>query len=145
MNESWSQFKVEGHTDVYDANFDVDMARQHIDPRASTQKIQDHLRSHRRRIGADPFHRHPMIGGEGKDRTTWNLWLYLTRDHDIPRSQVFKSAQATNRLRQSIQACLRFRQEMRVYRLNPVNGFMNQHSPTVPLLHTHGKTADRQI
>src|SRR6185503_18098014 len=128
MNESWSQFKVEGHADVYDANLDANMARQHIDPRATAQEVQDHLRSHRRGIGTDTLHRHPMIGGEGKDRSTRNLWLYLTRDHDIPRSQVFKSAQATDRLRQSIQAYLRLCQEMTVDRLNPVNGFMNQHS-----------------
>ena len=127
MNESWNRFKIEGHADVHDANVDADMTREHIDASAPAQEVQDHLRSNRRGIGAHPFHRHAMIGCKGKDRSTRDLRLHLTRDHDVARGQFLESAQAADRLRQSVQARLRLCQETRIGRLNPVNGFVRHH------------------
>src|SRR5262245_8216800 len=84
-NESWSGFKVEGDTDIHDANFDADMTGQHIDPRATAQEVQDHLRSHRRGIGTYPFDRHTVISSKGEDCSLWDGWLHLPRHHDIAR------------------------------------------------------------
>src|SRR5688572_29865140 len=128
MNQAWSCFEVEGYTDVHDTNLDIRMARKHVDSGAPAQKIQDHLRSHCGGIGAHPFYRHPMIGGEGKDCPPWDFWLHVTCNHDVPRGQFFESSQAADGLGQSIKADLRLCQKPRICRLNSINRFTNQHT-----------------
>ena len=85
MNESWHRVKVERDTDIDDTDIDADMTREHIHTGAPAQKVQDHLRCHGRGIGAHPFHCDSVIGGKGKDRSTWDCRLHLTRDHHVAR------------------------------------------------------------
>src|SRR4029077_10596237 len=120
MDESGSDFKVEGHTDVHDANVNAGMTRQYIDAGATAQEVQDHLRSHCGWIGAYPLRRHSMIGSESKDGSPWDRRFHFTRDHDVERGQFLEPAQAPDWFRQSIEALLRLCQETRVGLLNPI-------------------------
>src|ERR1700722_20604657 len=125
VQQTGNRIEIRIHSNVDHMQRNVMLPRQHIDGCTFRKKVENHLPRHFAGIGADSLLRDSMVGGKDIYGFAHGVTELLPANGGNLGCDIFETAQAPERLSQSIEALTRPPSTLLARRLDIVNKFFH--------------------